>query len=56
MTFLPSIVSSLCLLTILQYPTGVTQSVHENRVGGGVTPAASHTTGHTVPYHGGSLR
>ncbi|MHC4930246.1 MAG: PilZ domain-containing protein, partial [Planctomycetota bacterium] len=26
------------------------------RVGGGVTPAASHTTGHTVPYHGGSLR
>ena len=25
-----------------------------NRVGGGVSPAASRTTGHTVPYHGGS--
>jgi len=27
----------------------------KHRVGSGVTPAASHTTGHTVPYHGGSL-
>jgi len=26
----------------------------KDRVGGGVSPAASHTTGHTVPYHGGS--
>ena len=26
------------------------------RVGNGVSPVTSHTTGHTVPYHGGSLR
>jgi len=25
-----------------------------NRVGGGLAPPTSHTTGHTVPYHGGS--
>ena len=34
----------------------VANTQKEHRVGGGVTPAASHTTGHTVPYHGGSLR
>jgi len=25
-----------------------------HRVGGWITPATSHTTGRTVPYHGGS--
>jgi hypothetical protein len=25
------------------------------RVGNGVIPVTSHTTGHTVPYHGGSV-
>ena len=27
----------------------------KDRVGGGFTAPASHTTGHTVPYHGGSF-
>jgi hypothetical protein len=36
-------------------PLNDSRNLQLYRVGSGVTPAASHTTGHTVPYHGGSL-
>jgi integrase len=51
---LRSVRPALRLLSRKKKPTISPHRNPQNRVGGGVTPAASHTTGHTVPYHGGS--